>query len=170
MWLLATMTHSIPCLTSTGMTLSVNTISAGKKPVWTHTHTHTKTTLDLHITNTLIYAKDDNYDTFWVRGIIPGLGIDELMYSDLLVKSISVEINMFQIKMRSVYSFTFPGPCTAALWCCCLHYETIQAKLISDWVMWHNINSQAFENYCGMHCLADWPDGSGWRQDYIKNQ
>ena len=32
MWLLATMTHSMPCSTSTGMALSVNTISAGKKP------------------------------------------------------------------------------------------------------------------------------------------
>lgn len=32
MWLFATMTHSMPCSTSTGMARSVNTISAGKKP------------------------------------------------------------------------------------------------------------------------------------------
>lgn len=33
MWLFATITHSIPASTNTGITLSVNTISAGKKPV-----------------------------------------------------------------------------------------------------------------------------------------
>ena len=32
-WLLGTTTHSIPCFTSTGIALSVNTISAGKKPL-----------------------------------------------------------------------------------------------------------------------------------------
>ena len=37
MWLLATMTHSMPCSTSTGMALSVNTISAGKKPTGIYT-------------------------------------------------------------------------------------------------------------------------------------
>ena len=33
MWLLATMTHSIPAATSEGIALSVKTISAGKSPI-----------------------------------------------------------------------------------------------------------------------------------------
>lgn len=36
MWLFATMTHSMPCSTRTGMARSVNTISAGKKPASKH--------------------------------------------------------------------------------------------------------------------------------------
>ena len=43
MWLLATITHCMPCFTSVGMARSVNTISAGKNPFFP-THTDTSTT------------------------------------------------------------------------------------------------------------------------------